>query len=101
MNKSNQNWLTESFKIEVDTFNHKLNLKEKINLIEQLDFLPFRGKIDLKSPTNIFHLIKCYETEKSIQKPTKIYFAKHLINGNRKLITELELSKRKLYHSNF
>ena len=78
----------------VDTFNHKLEMKEKVAKIEELNFLPFKGKIDLKSSTNVFHLIECYD-EADQTKVMKFYFGKHLIDGNRKLIVELALSKRK------
>ena len=91
------NWRTESFKLVVDTFNQTFELKEKVDKIEELDFLPFDGEIDLKRPTNVFHLIECYKDDsaESRSSPSRVYFGRHLTDGARKLINELKLSKRK------
>lgn len=94
---SRPNWRTESFRLQVDTFNQTFELKEKVNKMEELDFLPFDGVIDLKNPTNVFHLIECYKdgSEQSRSRPVQFYFARYLMDGNRKLINELKLSNRK------
>ena len=91
------NWRTESFRLEVDTFNQKFEMKEKVDKMEELDFLPFEGEINLRTPTNVFHLIECYKdgNEESRSRPVKFYFARYLMDGNRKLVHELKLSKRK------
>lgn len=91
------NWKTESFRLQVDTFNQTFELKEKVDKMEELDFLPFDGVIDLKSPTNVFHLIECYQdgSPESRSRPVQFYFARYMMDGNRRLINDLKLSKRK------
>ena len=93
---SKSKWISESFRFEVDTYNFKIkSLKDKVNKIEELDFLSLRGEINLKNPTNVFYLIECYASGKDKSKAVRFYFARYLLDGNRKLLNELDLSKRK------
>jgi tRNA (guanine10-N2)-methyltransferase len=45
-----------AFKFNVDVFGSTLSLQDQIAIIEKFEFLPLAGKIDLKSPDEIFTL---------------------------------------------
>lgn len=43
-------FLTASFRFTVETYNKHIKHSDKIERIESVDYLPFKGKIDLKNP---------------------------------------------------
>lgn len=49
-----QKLIDEPFRMTVETYNKHIKHHEKIELIESMDYLPLKGKIDLKNPVNNF-----------------------------------------------
>ncbi|KAG2422078.1 hypothetical protein HYH02_015518, partial [Chlamydomonas schloesseri] len=47
----------QSFKVVVDTFGSKLSMDQQLDMIEKLEFLPFKGKVKLRSPDLQFVLL--------------------------------------------
>lgn len=47
-------YATESFKIRVESYNKHFSLKEKVEKIENIAYMEFEGKIDLKNPQHEF-----------------------------------------------
>lgn len=50
-----------SFRITVETFNKRIQQKEKVDKIETLAYLPFNGDINLKNPNIEYFYIEYYE----------------------------------------
>ena len=86
-----------SFRIEVESYNKKLSLKEKVKKIENISFLPFEGKIDLKEPENSFNLFEYYGSDpnNAPPEPFQILFGLKIADSDRKSIFNLSLRKRK------
>lgn len=55
----------ESFRITVESFNRHYKQAEKIDLIESMDYLPLKGKIDLKNPDNNFIYFEYWELDRN------------------------------------
>ncbi|XP_013783068.1 tRNA (guanine(10)-N2)-methyltransferase homolog [Limulus polyphemus] len=87
----------KSFKVEVETFGKKISRNDKVNRIEDLDFLPLRGPIKLKDPDNIFHLIEYYGLDPNSvpDNPYQVFFGQWICDGQRHLITQIALKDRK------
>lgn len=47
-------YLTASFRFTVETYNKHIKHSEKIERIESVDYLPLKGKIDLRNPEHKF-----------------------------------------------
>ncbi|KAI1290177.1 tRNA (guanine(10)-N2)-methyltransferase -like protein [Halotydeus destructor] len=92
-NKSSE----KSFKILVESFNKKLSKPRQIEKIEEFDFLPFEGPIRLKDPDNTFCLFEFYglNANDAPEEPHKLYFGKWLFDGQRRVISDTSLQKRK------
>lgn len=86
-----------SFKIQVDTFNKKMTLANKINKIEEMAFLPFKGPVDLTSPDNVFRLIEFYgmDPNNSPPEPFQLYFGRWICDSGRHLLYQFSLQERK------
>lgn len=93
---NNSSWTTDSFKIEVETFNRKTSMKEKIDKIEELSasLSSLKGDIKMNEPANIFYLIECYKQHETL-KAVKFFFARFLIESSRSLIDDFKLPDRK------
>lgn len=50
----------KSFKIVVETYNKHISQKEKVEKIETLEYLPFQGEVDLKTPQTEWCYIEFY-----------------------------------------
>ncbi|XP_011178110.2 tRNA (guanine(10)-N2)-methyltransferase homolog [Zeugodacus cucurbitae] len=86
-----------SFKIVVETYNKHISQKEKVAKIETLEYLPFHGDVDLKTPQTEWCYIEFYGLDPTDvpTEPDDILFGRLIANGQRELIKELSLKKRK------
>ncbi|XP_039960648.1 tRNA (guanine(10)-N2)-methyltransferase homolog [Bactrocera tryoni] len=87
----------KSFKIVVETYNKHISQKEKVEKIETLEYLPFQGEVDLKTPQTEWCYIEFYGLDPTAvpSEPDDILFGRLVANGQRDLIKELSLKKRK------
>lgn len=88
---------TESFRIDVESYNHRISLKEKIEKIEELNYLPFAGDIKMTSPDHKFVLFEWYQLTNGHPdvEPMRLFFGEWISDGNRRMIHSLSLKKRK------
>ncbi|XP_054736353.1 tRNA (guanine(10)-N2)-methyltransferase homolog [Anastrepha obliqua] len=86
-----------TFKIAVETYNKHISQKEKVEKIETLEYLPFQGEVDLKTPQEEWCYIEFYgldPTQVPLE-PDEVLFGRLIANGQRDLIKLLSLKKRK------
>ncbi|XP_039300155.1 tRNA (guanine(10)-N2)-methyltransferase homolog [Nilaparvata lugens] len=86
-----------SFKIKVESFGHAQSLKEKIQKIETFSYLPIQGPIKLKNPDRSFLYTEYYGlTPNNVpEQPYHVFFGRVISSGQRNVISELSLKKRK------
>lgn len=89
-----------SFKITVETFNRKITTVEKVMKIEEMDFLPFEGPIDLKNPDNNFSFIEHYPRQQNSDTygdlPDEYFFGRFICrSGKRYEVHKFNLRERK------
>ncbi|CAG2100043.1 unnamed protein product [Medioppia subpectinata] len=86
-----------SFRIQVEGYNKKLSIAAKVEKIENIAFLPFEGKIDLRDPNYSFHLFEYYGNNPNeiLETPQQILFSRHLFDSNRKNVSKFSLKQRK------
>ncbi|XP_061395096.1 tRNA (guanine(10)-N2)-methyltransferase homolog [Musca vetustissima] len=86
-----------SFKITVETYNKHFTHKEKIQKIETMDYLPLDGNVDLKTPQVEWWYIEFWGLDPTQvpEQPEDILFGRWLCNGQRHLVKEMSLKKRK------
>jgi tRNA (guanine10-N2)-methyltransferase len=79
-----------SFKVCVDAFMKKLTMKEKVQKIENFDFLPLQGPVNLKTPDIIFSVFEFYGSDQNnlSDQPERIFFGRCVGEGRRDLITK-------------
>ncbi|XP_063705779.1 tRNA (guanine(10)-N2)-methyltransferase homolog [Culicoides brevitarsis] len=87
---------TQTFKINVESFNNHIPQVEKVKKIDSLKFMDFKGKVDLKQPQNEFYYIEYFGHERSVvtEKPLDYIFGRWIVNGNRSVVKELSLKTR-------
>uniref|UniRef100_A0A8C2C2E3 tRNA (guanine(10)-N(2))-methyltransferase n=1 Tax=Cyprinus carpio TaxID=7962 RepID=A0A8C2C2E3_CYPCA len=85
-----------TYKINVYTFNKTLVFKDRIKKIDALDFLPFKGTVNLKDPEHIFCLLEDYGSNPNDipEEPFHIYFGRWIADGQRELIRSYSVKKR-------
>uniref|UniRef100_A0AAR2IHD8 tRNA (guanine(10)-N(2))-methyltransferase TRMT11 n=1 Tax=Pygocentrus nattereri TaxID=42514 RepID=A0AAR2IHD8_PYGNA len=85
-----------TYKINVYTFNKTLLFKDRIEKIDALGFLPFKGKVSLKDPDHIFCLLEDYGLDPNDipEEPFHIYFGRWVADGQRELIRSHSVKKR-------
>ncbi|KAL5285491.1 TRMT11 family protein [Megaselia abdita] len=86
-----------SFKITVETYNKHFSQKEKVQKIETFDYLPLKGDVNLKDPSVEWWYIEYYglDPTKVPETPDAILFGRWIADGQRHLIKDLSLKKRK------
>eukprot|EP00088_Acartia_fossae_P037348 TRINITY_DN3852_c0_g1_i4.p1 TRINITY_DN3852_c0_g1~~TRINITY_DN3852_c0_g1_i4.p1 ORF type:complete len:300 (-),score=43.96 TRINITY_DN3852_c0_g1_i4:937-1806(-) len=86
-----------TFKVNVEAFMKKFEKKKKVEIIESMDYIPFKGPVDLKSPQIEFSYLEFYGTENNhnLEKPYNIFFGLNIGEGQRQLITKQSIKKRK------
>lgn len=52
--------LNASFRVTVETFNKRIQQKEKVERIETLAYLPFEGEVNLKNPDFEYFYVEYY-----------------------------------------
>ncbi|XP_015279318.1 PREDICTED: tRNA (guanine(10)-N2)-methyltransferase homolog isoform X2 [Gekko japonicus] len=85
-----------TYKIKVHTFNKTLTQQEKIERIDSLAFLPFKGKVNLKKPDHVFWFVEDYGTDPNNipKQPLHLYFGRWIANGQRDLIESYSVKRR-------
>ncbi|XP_012692919.1 tRNA (guanine(10)-N2)-methyltransferase homolog [Clupea harengus] len=85
-----------TYKINVYTFNKTLIFKDRLNKIDALDFLSFKGKVNLKDPDHVFCLLEDYGTDPNSipEEPFHMYFGRWIADGKRELIRSHSVKKR-------
>ncbi|XP_068933562.1 tRNA (guanine(10)-N2)-methyltransferase homolog isoform X3 [Petaurus breviceps papuanus] len=85
-----------TYKIKIHTFNKTLTQEEKIKRIDALEFLPFKGKVNLKDPQHVFSILEDYGLDPNHipEKPLNIYFGRWIADGQRELIESYSVKKR-------
>lgn len=86
-----------SFKITVETYNKHFTQKEKVQKIETFDYLPLQGDVNLKNPFVEWLYIEFYGLDPTQvpESPDNIFFGRWIADGQRHLIKDLSLKKRK------
>lgn len=87
----------KTFKIIVETYNKHFTQSEKVAKIENFDYLPIHGNVNLKNPDTTWWYIEYYGLDplNVPNEPNEIYFGKWLADGQRSLLNEISLKKRK------
>ncbi|KAK9831589.1 hypothetical protein WJX74_001554 [Apatococcus lobatus] len=87
-----------TFKVAVDGWGQTLTQEQQVELIEQLAFLPIQGRVKLKHPDVIFHLIvaRWQENTGLPEVPHRLYFGREVAVSNRNAtIKRYALSSRR------
>ncbi|XP_017057018.1 tRNA (guanine(10)-N2)-methyltransferase homolog [Drosophila ficusphila] len=86
-----------SFKITVETYNKHFSQREKVEKIESMDYLPIEGPVDLKNPQVEWWYIEFWGLDPTAvpREPEDILFGRLMASGQRHLIKELSLKRRK------
>lgn len=86
-----------SFRVTVETYNKHFTQKEKVEKIETIGYLPVKGDANLKCPDIEWYYIEFYGMDPNCvpEEPDNILFGKCLSYGNRAMIHEISLKKRK------
>ncbi|ODN06309.1 tRNA (guanine(10)-N2)-methyltransferase [Orchesella cincta] len=90
-------FVNDSFQVRVDTYGKTIQHSEKLPLIETFEYMPLEGKVDLKTPELSLHLIQFYgiDPNRIPEKPYHQYFGRWLVDGQRKLVSKINLKERK------
>lgn len=72
----------KSFKISVETYNKHFSQSEKIDKIESINYLDFRGIVDLKNPEVLWWYVEYYglDPNKVSENPEQIIFGRWVRN---------------------
>ncbi|CRK87994.1 CLUMA_CG001780, isoform A [Clunio marinus] len=86
-----------SFRITVDTYNKRIEHAEKIQRIESLDYIDYKGKIDLKNPENNFIYFEYWGLDPTNvpEEPVEIIFGRWISDGQRDITKSISLKTRK------
>lgn len=87
----------KTFKLTVETYNKHYQQLEKVAKIEEFDYLPITGSVDLKNPDSDWWYIEYYGLNpKDVpDDPVCTLFGKWIADGQRSIIKDLSLKKRK------
>lgn len=87
----------KTFKITVETYNKHLTQSDKVRKIEEFDYMPIKGSVDLKNPDTDWWYIEYYGTDPLHvpAEPECTLFGKWIADGQRSVIKDLSLKKRK------
>ncbi|CAD5114660.1 DgyrCDS3710 [Dimorphilus gyrociliatus] len=88
-----------SFSVKFHSSNHNIDLQEKVIKIDNfLESYPINGKVNLKNPEKVFHLIECYKDKRETSIPIldRMYFGRFICDSDRNSIKDFHLSKRKV-----
>lgn len=86
------------FKIRVDTYGCKLSMEQQLQHIRQLEFIKFKGVVDLQAPQVTFWLIVCDVSQNpGLPKvaPRRLYFGREVALSQRnELLAQYTLRQR-------
>lgn len=87
----------KTFKITVETYNKHFSHQEKVEKIETMNYLPLEGAVDLKNPNVPFWYIEFWGMDPTNvpEQPDDVLFGLWIADGNRDMINEISLKKRK------
>ncbi|XP_072316802.1 tRNA (guanine(10)-N2)-methyltransferase homolog [Eucyclogobius newberryi] len=85
-----------TYRVNVYTFNKTLEFTERIKRIDDMDYLPFEGTVNLKSPQHVFCLLEDYGTNPNNipDHPDYVYFGRWIADGQRELIRSHSVKNR-------
>ncbi|KAL9864860.1 tRNA (guanine(10)-N(2))-methyltransferase TRMT11 isoform 2-T2 [Geothlypis trichas] len=85
-----------TYKVHIHTFNKTLTQAQKIKKIDALEFLPFKGKVNLKNPEHVFWILEDYGMNPNDvpEEPIHLYFGRWIADGQRELIESYSVKKR-------
>lgn len=88
---------SRDFKIIVETYNKHFLHKEKVDKIEEMDYLPFKAPVNLKTPQERYMYYEYYGMDPNDvpEEPEAILFGRLVTHGQRDLIPKLSLKTRK------
>lgn len=88
---------SQDFKIVVETYNKHFLHKEKVDMIETMDYLPFTAPVNLKTPKERYMYFEYYGMDPNNvpEEPEALLFGRLISNGQRDLIQKLSLKTRK------
>ncbi|KAM7250599.1 hypothetical protein ACFE04_022482 [Oxalis oulophora] len=87
-----------TFKITVDTFGKATSMQEQNNRIQSLTYIPFKGRVNLKTPEHNFWLIETDDYGESNGLPPvvgkRIFFGREVGCADRSLLPTYQLKSR-------
>ncbi|KAF3691652.1 tRNA (guanine(10)-N2)-methyltransferase -like protein [Channa argus] len=85
-----------TYRINVYTFNKTVEFGDRIKKIDAMEYLPFEGTVNLKSPQHIFCLLEDYGTDPNNipEHPDNIFFGRWIADGQRELIRSHSVKNR-------
>lgn len=88
---------SSDFKIVVETYNKHFLHKEKVEKIEEMDYLPFTAPVNLRSPKQRYMYFEYYGLDPNNvpDEPEAILFGRFVSNAQRDLIQKISLKTRK------
>ncbi|XP_023327823.1 tRNA (guanine(10)-N2)-methyltransferase homolog [Eurytemora carolleeae] len=88
---------SNSFIINVETFMKKTSVKERIDKIETLDYVPIEGRVNLKTPDVEYSYLEFWGLDHNNvpDHPLNIFFGLKIGDGQRHLITKQSIKTRK------
>ncbi|XP_072929395.1 tRNA (guanine(10)-N(2))-methyltransferase homolog [Epargyreus clarus] len=86
----------KSFKVDIETFCKHFSLKEKVQKVENFDYLPLQGPVKLKNPDIVLSYIEFYGIDPNNvpETPYDLFFGRWITDGQRDLINQHSLKKR-------
>ncbi|KAJ7370621.1 tRNA methyltransferase 11 [Desmophyllum pertusum] len=87
---------SSSFKISIESFNKKLTVDQQRELIDQFQFLPFQGRVNLTAPDHVFALMLDYgdDPNEAPPSPDRLFFGRLIGHGQRHLLKQYSLKTR-------
>lgn len=88
---------SSSFKISIESFNKKLTINQQKELIDQFQFLPFQGRVNLTAPDHVFSLLLDYgdDCNEAPASPERVFFGRLVGHGQRYLLKQYSLKTRR------
>ncbi|KAF4350754.1 uncharacterized protein LOC115720686 [Cannabis sativa] len=87
-----------TFKVNVDTFGKAISHQEQTQLIQRLDYIPFKGRVNLKNPVHKFWLMETDDYGCNNGLPPidqrRIFFGREIGGADRKLLPTYQLKSR-------
>ncbi|XP_078384389.1 tRNA (guanine(10)-N(2))-methyltransferase TRMT11-like isoform X2 [Oculina patagonica] len=88
---------SSSFKLSIESFNKKLTVHQQRELIDQFQFLPFQGRVNLTAPDHVFSVLLDYgdDPNEAPPDPDRVFFGRLIGHGQRSLLKQYSLKTRK------